>query len=47
MFYQDGLDEAVTHSLSLTNLDDGYAMSLNSVKITQFNNVNTESSDVS
>ncbi|KAL5495045.1 hypothetical protein ACEPAI_507 [Sanghuangporus weigelae] len=36
LFYQDGLDENSTHSLNLTNLNDGDALTLNSVQITQF-----------
>ncbi|KAL5534029.1 hypothetical protein ACEPAG_489 [Sanghuangporus baumii] len=36
LFYQDGLDENSTYSLNLTNLNDGDALTLNSVQITQF-----------
>ncbi|EJD03739.1 uncharacterized protein FOMMEDRAFT_154844 [Fomitiporia mediterranea MF3/22] len=40
LFYQDGLEENTTHSLSITNVGTN-ALSLNSVQITHFNNTLT------
>lgn len=37
LFYQDGLDEGVQHTLNLMDSSDGQPFSLNSVVVTQFN----------
>ena len=44
MFFQDGLDTEKTHTLKLQNLNDGMALSLNSVVIKQLPSENTNTS---
>jgi hypothetical protein len=36
MFYQDGMDENAGHTLNITNLSGGEALSLNSIIVKQF-----------
>ena len=40
LFYQDGLDESVQHTLNMTDSSDGQPFSLNSVVVTKFNSDN-------